>query len=294
MKKVYIILLFPVFLMACSSATNLTKLTEDGYASYRTGDYVTALLAWDQVIANYETKGDPLQCPLYGDAGQAALNLNDETKGIDYLEKDTYTPFVSAETYSTLGYYYQSIDNLSKELDALDALYTDFPEERVKFHTTQRLFDAASRSENWELVLDLWPQLSDLHRSQQSYLSSYLEMALALENDTISDTISNEILKLDPDDIMALGYEARKYYNRAENRYQAEMSAYEKNKTNAQYKKLLKALDEVTADFKTSRKYFLKLYELQPDPNYATYLSNIFARLDDKKKAEYYKSLADQ
>jgi len=85
-----------------------------------------------------------------------------------------------------------------------------------------------------------------------------------------------------------LDWTAKKYFWKAENRYQDELKAYEKNKTNKQYNKLLKALDIVSADFKTSLDYFKKFYTIDPNPGTAKYLGNIYNRLDDKKKADYY------
>jgi hypothetical protein len=74
----------------------------------------------------------------------------------------------------------------------------------------------------------------------------------------------------------------------AEDSYQKEMRAYEKNKTTRQYRQLLKALEVINANFKTSRDYFERLYKLNPDPRYATFLGNIYTRFDNKKQANYY------
>jgi tetratricopeptide (TPR) repeat protein len=84
-----------------------------------------------------------------------------------------------------------------------------------------------------------------------------------------------------------------KYFWLAENRYQAEMEAYEKKRTNSQYAKLLEAFKIVTRDFKTSLGYFTRLYKLYPKPEYARYLGNIYTRLDDKEKAKYYYNKAN-
>jgi hypothetical protein len=54
----------------------------------------------------------------------------------------------------------------------------------------------------------------------------------------------------------------------------------------------VKAFKIVTADFKESLKYYTKLYKLYPKPEYARYLANIYARLDDEKMAKYYRDLA--
>ena len=99
-------------------------------------------------------------------------------------------------------------------------------------------------------------------------------------------------LSLEDTNVLAMEWEAMRLYNKAENRYQSEMKAYENKKTTSQYNKLLKAFEGVTADFKSSLKYFKELYEINPSKKYASYLANIYARLDDKQKAEYYKSLS--
>jgi hypothetical protein len=44
----------------------------------------------------------------------------------------------------------------------------------------------------------------------------------------------------------------------------------------------------VTAEFKLALTYFDKLYAVNPSPDYAKYIGDIYNRLDDKKKADYY------
>lgn len=75
---------------------------------------------------------------------------------------------------------------------------------------------------------------------------------------------------------------AHKYYWKAENRYQAEMKAYNENKTRKQYAELLKAFKIVTNDFKQSLEYYTKLYNLYPKPEYAKYLGNIIMINNEK------------
>ncbi|MFW6352275.1 MAG: hypothetical protein ACOC2E_07790, partial [Bacteroidota bacterium] len=73
-----------------------------------------------------------------------------------------------------------------------------------------------------------------------------------------------------------------------EHRYQKEMKAYEKNRTRKQYKQLLDAFEVLNADFRRSLNYYLKLYEMKPEPRYARFIGNVYLRFDDKKKARYY------
>jgi Flp pilus assembly protein TadD len=85
-----------------------------------------------------------------------------------------------------------------------------------------------------------------------------------------------------------LNWFAEKYYWKAEKNYQAQMEAYEKNRTRKQYAILLREFKLVSSDFREALNYFSKLYRLYPDPEYARYLGNIYARLNDGQKARYY------
>ena len=114
-----------------------------------------------------------------------------------------------------------------------------------------------------------------------------------MKNDSVCDLVATGLLELDDQNFMALEWTAKKYFWQAENRYQAELEAYDNNKTNKQYNQLLRALDMVSADFKKSLGYFKTLYDLDPDPKTAKYLGNIYNRLDDKEKAEFYYSKSE-
>jgi hypothetical protein len=66
------------------------------------------------------------------------------------------------------------------------------------------------------------------------------------------------------------------------------MSAYEKNRTGSQYRHLLDALEEINREFRLSRDYFIRLWQEDPAPKYATYLRNIYIRFGDEEKADFY------
>lgn len=106
------------------------------------------------------------------------------------------------------------------------------------------------------------------------------------------DYYARKILEKDSKNTKALYHLAKKYYWIAENRYKREMAAYEKNKTKRQYIKLLDALEQISANYRISRNYFLRLYKIEPNSKNAAYLANIYGRLNNKKMAEYYKRKA--
>jgi len=121
----------------------------------------------------------------------------------------------------------------------------------------------------------------------------FFDMNKKLENEEVVDSVSSELLEINPDHTGALEWEAMKYYWKAENRYQREMEKYNNNKTRSQYRILLDELDKVTADFKVALSYFEKLWEQNPGEKYAPYMANIYARFNDKEKADYYRKFVE-
>jgi tetratricopeptide (TPR) repeat protein len=115
-----------------------------------------------------------------------------------------------------------------------------------------------------------------------------------LENDEELIKVSNELLALNPDNTDALFFLGKHFFWKAENRYQSEMEAYEKNRTNRQYAQLLRAFETLNADFRKSLDYFLRLYKINPQPRYARFIGNIYLRFEDKGKADFYHKKADQ
>ena len=49
-------LIIVLIIQACASSVNTTKLSEDGNTAYNAGNYETALIAWEQIIENSESK----------------------------------------------------------------------------------------------------------------------------------------------------------------------------------------------------------------------------------------------
>jgi hypothetical protein len=119
-------------------------------------------------------------------------------------------------------------------------------------------------------------------------LAGYLIVNENLENYKTCDKLALQIFELDDENIIALEWYAEKFFQEAENLYVSEMKAYKNNRTTSQYKRLLEALEKVYPAFRKSRNYFLKLYRIDPKPKYAKYLGNIYTRLGEEQKANYY------
>lgn len=281
-RLIIIILIFH----SCASS----KFIEEGNTAYKSQNYEEALKSYDQLIESLESNGKKAKAPVYYNAGISALQLEQIDKALKYLESAKELQYSSPEMYESLAKIYKVIDNLSKEITALETYREKYPQgENIK-SINVRLIETYVESENWELAIDIWPQLKDQAQSDVNLLASYLIVNKNLNKTTECDNLAQQISKMDDSNITVLEYYAEKYFWKAEDLYTTEMKAYKEHRTSSQYKKLLKALDEVWPNFQKSRDYFLELYKIDPKPEYASFLAKIYTRYDNKQKAAYYEN----
>lgn len=295
MVRVFHVLLSALIFMvlnACSGG-RYVQLSQMGDQAYQDGNYVHAYEYAEQVITGREEKGKNASGNIYALAGKSAWELGNYNKSLEYLEQARRMDYSDEIMYVCLSAGYRRIDNLSKEINALEFYVQTYPGGKDIGMMRARLFESCLESENFALADSLWPLLDDSYKEDVSMLGIYFQINRIRKNEPACDTLAREILDRDPDNEEAMKWFGEKYFWQAENRYQAEMEAYEKRKTNSQYAKLLEAFKTVTRDFKTSLNYFSKLYKLSPKPEYARYLGNIYTRLDDEEKAKYYYSKAN-
>lgn len=291
MKYSALFIFFVAMMWGCSTGTKVASVKETADHAFDNANYTAALAGYEQIIREFETEGRTDECPVYGKAGLAAMETGEVNKALDYLQMDTYTDFATGETYRGLAGGYRKIDNLSKEIMALKDYISKFPEGEHIYDMRTRLFETYVESENWEFAVELWPQIPDSEKDE-TLISKWFTVNRALENNDQANIISIRLLKINPNHIPALEWQAEMAYDKAESHYQREMEAYEKNKTNRQYKKLLEELKVITTEFQDAKQRYKKLYDLDPKPEYARYLSNIYVRLNDKQKADYYREKA--
>ncbi len=281
-----------IVLIIQSCAVN--QLTEEGENAYQKGNYEAALNAWDQVIEKYESKGERADAEIYYKAGMAALKLEKPKKARNYLEKSEYLEYVSPKLYTTLAKINKTLDNLSKEIEALESYHQKYPEGEKIDTLTARLFETYVESEQWNEAAEIWPEIESRAQSDPDLLTGYLTVNKNLENDSLCDTLAGKILEIEPNNKTPLEWYAKKYFWKAEDIYVKEMKAYKNNRTTSQYDRLLNKLDEVYPTFKKSLKYFKKLYELDPRPEYAKFMGNIYKRLQEEDKADHYYEKANK
>lgn len=293
MRKILLFFLLAGMLASCSVLKKATTKFEAAEAAEQAGDYTKALQIWEEMIANDEQNGTASSSPAYDRAGQAALKTADTLTAEKHFKMAVYHQTASAETWSFLSNYYHQQDNLSLEVMALEGLVKNFPDNPKTIEAVPGLFSLYVETAQWEKASELWPKMKSVHEDSV-YLSQWLAVNKALDNDENANQTADLLLKKDPANLSALEWNAMRYYKKGEERYQREMQAYEKNKTRSQYAKLLKQLELSTADFKKSLKYFESLYSQQKEKRHALYMANIYARFGDEKNAAKYQRLSEK
>ncbi len=277
-----------IIFVSCTGTKNISKTIDEVTYAYQSGNYEKSLQLSQATIEQQEAKGKSPDGKLQLNAGLSSWELKQTNNAISFLEKAKQTPNMSSKGYVVLAQAYLQIDNLSREISNLEEFLEKFPNGAEIENVHLQLFTAYVKSANWEQANSLWIKLPETERKQITFQIQYLKVCKNLNLSDEQEKVAASILQSDKKNVDALEVLANKYFWLAENRYQAEMKAYEKNRTNKQYSQLLKALESINENFKISRDYFLRLWEIEKNPKYATYLGNIYSRFDNKERAEYF------
>ncbi|MBE0651362.1 MAG: hypothetical protein IH595_11035 [Bacteroidales bacterium] len=275
-----------------TSYSAFAKRKDKGQIAYEQGNYAEALKIWAKEINIYVKRNKAVKCPYYTKAGVAALKLGKSALAQKYLENARYTASENATTYNDLAHIYRKINNLSKEMDALDNYVKKYPNGKDIVANRNRLFMTNIEATNWQEALDLWPKLPDTTRANIEYRSGLLQAYVGLNKAKVADTLAESVLKVQPKNVPALDYLAQKYFWLAENSYIAENKAYAANRTNQQYAHLLQAYKVISRNYELSLAYFKTLFPLERTAKNAVFIGDIYSRMNSPKKAAYYQDLA--
>lgn len=286
--------LFVFALSACTVSKQLKQLNTQAQDQYNQGNYLEASSLYHEIISIKAQQGKEAEANVYQNAGIAALHVDKVSDAISYLEKVKERSSANAQTYYYLSKAYLKVDNLSREIINLEEFTRMYPDKEEVTEVNGQLFMAYVRSENWDKAYAQWPLLSSKQQEEVITTEGYIRVTRQLGHTDKVLPLVNKLLQSDSKNVLALEVLAVHYYNLAEDSYQSEMKAYEKNRTNRQYKQLLGALKVINKNFKTSSDYFESLYKLKPDPRFANYLGNIYTRFENKSKANYYYRKAKQ
>ena len=286
------ILFFAVALftiVSCGGPKVLVNYRKNAEQAEVAGNYEKAVVAWNNYFEEAEL--EEIEGAEYARAAKTAYKAGMNQQAEDWFDQARYKDYADADMYFILADIYDGRDNISKELDALEFYVDNFEKNNAKVN--KRLFEIYNEIGMTEKALKSWNRINPNSINSANFLEKYFVIQKKLDNKEIADSVSLELLEMDPNHVGALEWNAMKYYWQAENRYRREMDKYEQNHTRTQYRKLLKQLDLVTADLKKALSYFEKLWELEPGKKYAPYMANIYTRFDEDDKAAYYKKYVE-
>lgn len=278
-----------LIVFSCSAPKVVVNYKTNAEQAELQGDYKLAVTEWESYFTQQEIA--EVKGATFAQAARAAYKAGMNNKTVEWFDQAGNKNYADKEMYLILVKIYRSQDNLSKELSSLEYYSKNLDENN--FEVNKRLFEIYYKTDVKDKAIVVWNRLDKDSLNNESLLEKYFQINKELDNTAVVDSVSLELLKIDPKHVKALEWNATKYYWKAENHYKQEMKKYEENKTGLQYVLLRNELKQVTADFKKSLNYFDRLWDIDPGKKYASYLSNIYVRLDNDQKAKYYRGFLD-
>jgi tetratricopeptide (TPR) repeat protein len=265
--------------------------------SYRTiaeqavaeGNFEAATENWRLFFEQQSLEKKEIEPENYAQAGKMAFRANQPELALDWFQQAEYGNYGDAAMYTDLAEIYRQQGNLQKELEALEFYHRNYQNETDLEGANTRLFQIYTEVKNEEKAMSLWPRMKLEDRQEEDNLAKYFTIQRQLKNESVSDSIAEALLEVNPKNVPALEWLGIKYYNQAEERYQREMKKYENNRNRVQHIKLTQELKTVTADFQKALEYFKPLWEIDQNASYAAYLVNIYNRFEDPATANYYR-----
>jgi tetratricopeptide (TPR) repeat protein len=288
-----LLLSLAIAVATCGPARRIADMQGNAEEAWDAGMYQEALFYYEEVIELKTGSGKEVSGRTYHRAGIAAHETGNTRKTIEYLRRAHQNEYSTDQSYFILASAYRQIDNLSLEISTLEEYMENYPGGENINVVMKRLFEVYIESRNFDQAAEMWPMIGERAAENPELLENYFILQKHLENERELENIANQLLAVDKNNIVALEYLAEKYFWQAENQYQEEMKAYEKEKTRRQYRQLLDALDEINRQFRLSRDYFERLYGIDPNPQYARYLMNIYIRFGNEERVEYFRGRAN-
>jgi len=249
------------------------------------------VISWQAYFDHQNRANQEIGAADYVHAANDAYKAENTSLTITWFDAARQAGYAGEDMHLILSEIFRKQNNLSRELTSLVYLAENYPETAASKGIYPRLFEIYMETDK-QKAYELWNKLDESDQNKESFLNHYFILNKSLENNTVADSLASELLLLNPKHVAALEWNGEKFYWLGEHRYQREMEKYNKRKTHVQYQFLLNELKIVAEYFKKSRDYFEKLWAIEKLPGYASFLSNIYARLDNRERAEYYKKFA--
>ncbi len=266
--------------------TSYQTLAEQAVAE---GNFDAATENWRLFFEQQLLEENEIEPENYAQAGKMAFRANQADLALNWFQQAEYGNYADAGMYLDLAKIHRQKGNLQKELEVLEFYHRNYQDETDLEGVNNRLFQIYTQIKDEKKALELWPQMRLEDRQEEENLANYFTIQRQLKNESVSDSIAEELLDINPKNVPALEWLGIKYYNQAEERYQREMKKYEVNRTRVQHIKLTQELKTVTAEFRQALEYFKPLWEIDQNARYAAYLVNIYNRFEDPDTANSYR-----
>jgi tetratricopeptide (TPR) repeat protein len=287
-NKVVYFVLIALVIASCKTTVNLTQYRESAETAEAAGDYLIATEAWRAYFAQFPADNEP-EDSVYAHAARTAYRANKINQALEWFEKAMQKGYDESWMYQTLAEIHKFQGNISKELTALEE-YSERVD-KADPEAYSRLFSIYYTTDQSEKAMEAWEKMPDTEKRTEQNLERYFSLNKQLDNEAKIDSVSLALLKVAPEHVGALEWQAQKKYEQAEARYQREMKQYKARPTTGNYQTLLRGLKAASDIFRQSLQYFEKLWEVNPEERdqYAVYMNNIHIRFNDKDRADFYR-----
>lgn len=253
------------------------------------GNYAAATDSWSKYFDEQTAKGNEIAAENYAQAGKVAVKADRKDLAESWFGLAGYGGYSDPEMELELAQIYRSKNETPKELSALEQFKEKYATAQGIEEVNGRLFELYAMMRNAQKAKAVWADLTDEQQHQKAYLEDYFNLLLKEDDTTTAETIAKDLVEVDPKNVRALEWLGETYYYKAEDSYQAEMKAYEKKHTQLQYLHLKQELKVINANFQKSLDCFTSLWNIEQKKSYATYLTNIYTRFENKSKADYFR-----
>lgn len=287
------ILIATLALLIVASCGTTKKITNEALEeAYLAGDYETVYTYSSAQINKFSKKGAEINSTILGLAGRSAYKLNKVDEAADYLSQSLEKNAQQESLYPMLAEIYAQIDT-EKEIELLETYGVTFKNGKYQSKFTDQLFMAHLKGENSLALFNVWPGVSSSIKSKEDNVAAYLNACKQLDKKEETLIAAEELLKINHNNAIALEIKAVDIYKKAEVKYVNAFETYNKKKTTLTYGILRRDLKKISAQYREARDIFESLYKASPEKSYASYLTNIYSRLQDDSKTDYWKKRAE-
>ncbi len=283
---------FSILLMACGTQKKLIQTRNTANQYYYQKQYDSAYANYQRLIDTYEAKNMPPDAEIYAAAGKSLFYAGQKAKGIEYLNTAEQHGFEDEQSLFIKISYYQSIDNLSKEITTLEKYVRQYPDGPNIKEVYRRCFITGWQSKNYQSSLTYYNKLSTEDKNKKENLEIAYNLYQKIGSNDDANTIAEKLYQLDSENLIGLNYKALSTYNEVEKEYVAAIKAYEAKKTNSSYKIMRTKVQALAPKYRQARDLYLKLYNKYKRPGDAAYLARIYTRLNDPQTAKKYDNLS--